>query len=349
MKRRPRQADVAALAGVSPAIVSLVINNRLDGNVRISTETQRRVWEAVRELGYVVNPIAQSLAGGQNRLLGVFTYESVFPVQQENFYYRFLVGIEEEAEAQGYDLVLFTRTSGENGRRRIYKEGVNRLRLGDGAVLLGTNEDRMELARLLEEGFPFVFVGRREVPGGEVSYVAADYVSATVAVLRHIVELGHRRIVYFRQPGSSESSVDREMGYRLGHQQLGLPFDDGSIQPAGEEILTPELVAGWLARGATAFICEHIRMARRLLDSAQVLGKRIPEDFSLAILGNPMQDAEAIPNLTTFLIPRREMGAQAVRLLVQMLSHPRDPGPYRVTLPCTFVAGRTVAAPPQRA
>ena len=91
------------------------------------------------------------------------------------------------------------------------------------------------------------------------------------------------------------------------------------------------------------------RLARRLLDSAQVLGKRIPDDFSLAILGNPMQDAEAIPNLTTFLIPRREMGAQAVRLLVHMLSHLGDPGPYRVTLPCTFVAGQTVAAPPQRA
>lgn len=97
------------------------------------------------------NPAARSLAGGQNRMLGVFTYESIFPVEHRNFYYRFLVGIEHEAEQMGYDLVLFTSTGGTDGKRRIYRNDGNRLRLTDGAILLGLAEDKHELQQLVQE------------------------------------------------------------------------------------------------------------------------------------------------------------------------------------------------------
>lgn len=348
-QQRPRQADVARLAGVSPAIVSLVVNGRVDGNVRISAETQGRVREAVRRLGYVPNPVARSLAGGRNHLLGVFTYEPVFPLQQQNFYYPFLVGIEEEAEAQGYDLVLFTRANGAGGRRVIYQGGVNHLQLADGAVLLGTNEDREELTRLLRDGFPFVFVGRREVSGGEVSYAAADYAGATVDLVSRLVEQGHRRIAHIRLPGDNESAQDREAGYRLAHERFGLPLDERAIHHGGPEDITPELVGCSLAGGITAFVVADTRLAARLLEVARLLGKEAPRDFSLATQGDTAGDAEAIPGVTTFAIPRREMGAAAVRLLVERLARPADPGPRRITLPCAFVPGRTVGEAPRTA
>lgn len=333
------------MAGVSPAIVSLVVNGRVDGNVRISAQTRQRVWDAVRELGYVVNPVARRLAGGKNQLLGVFTYEPIFPLSQQSFYYRFLVGIEEEAEAQDYDLLLFTRTGGPNGVRSIYKDGVNSLQLADGAVLLGANENRAELSRLLREGFPFVYVGRREVAGGEISYSAADYVAATVEVVGHAVKHGHRRLAYLRNRGDNESSRDRDTGYRLAHDRFGLPLDERQIRRVAPEEITSALLQALLAAGTTAFICEHIGHAARLLECARAIGKRVPDDFSLAMLGNPMSD-ETIPDLTTFLIPRREMGARAVKLLVHILANPDDPGPHRIVLPCTFVPGQTVAAAP---
>ena len=59
MKKRVRQTDVARLAGVSPATVSLVINNRSGGSVRISEETRQRVLDAVNQLSYVVDPAAR--------------------------------------------------------------------------------------------------------------------------------------------------------------------------------------------------------------------------------------------------------------------------------------------------
>src|SRR4051794_26238265 len=105
----PRQADVARLAGVSQATVSAVLNGTATDR-RIAPATVARVEAAIAKLGYMPNMTARSLRGGHSGLLGVHTFESVFPVDRHDYYYPFLVGIESEAEAQGFDLVLFTST-----------------------------------------------------------------------------------------------------------------------------------------------------------------------------------------------------------------------------------------------
>src|SRR5687768_16025961 len=169
-EKRYRIADVAKHARVSEATVSVVLNNRVGEGIRVSEETQQRVWEAVRALGYVPNPSARNLARGRNNLIAVFTFESIFPIDSRNFYYPFLIGIEEEAAVQGYDLLLSTAASDPDMRGRIYRKGANRLKLADGAVLLGHALDRSEITQLLAEGFPFVYVGRRESPGDDISY-----------------------------------------------------------------------------------------------------------------------------------------------------------------------------------
>ncbi len=107
-RHRPTQSDVAKLAGVSVSIVSAVINDRQYGNIRISDGTRARVRDAVRELGYAPNLAARGLAGGTNHLIGVFTFQRIFPLTKEDFFYEFLVGIEEAAEHEGYNLLLLT-------------------------------------------------------------------------------------------------------------------------------------------------------------------------------------------------------------------------------------------------
>jgi DNA-binding LacI/PurR family transcriptional regulator len=131
---RVRLVDVANAVGVSTAVVSHTLSDRTHGTIRVSEATRQRVLRAVRELGYVPNPIARRLARGRTGLIGVFTYEPVFPIDQTNFFHPFLVGIEAEAETQGQDLLLFTKGA-DKGTRNIYVDGVNRLQLADGAVL----------------------------------------------------------------------------------------------------------------------------------------------------------------------------------------------------------------------
>jgi len=342
-KRRPRQVDVARHAGVSPAIVSLVLNGKTSEKIRISEQTVARVRDAIRELGYMPNPTARSLATGHNRILGVFTYEPVFPLHTENFYFPFLVGIEDEVEAQDYDLLLFTRSRREEGRRSVYRDGVNQLLMADGAILFGRDVARDEVERLRAEGYPFVSIGRVEAEG-PVAYVAADYVGATFEVLEHLAGHGHRRVAYLGAPDRAVSYHDRERGYRMAHTELGLDLDEDRVRFQDPETLAPGHLDALLATGASAIVCENHRLAVALLRVARERGLRVPRDFSFALLGDHHGAIDALANATTFRIPLYEMGVRAVRMLAAALEDAAPPQP--VTLPCDFVPGHTVATAP---
>lgn len=313
-RRRPRQADVAKLAGVSQPTVSAVINGR-GAETGIPEATVRRVQEAVRQLGYVANPAARSLKGKRNRLLGVHSFESMFPLDQLDFYHEFLVGIEQQAVADGYDLVLFASTEAADGRRRVYRDGVNRLALADGSVLLGVEHGSADLARLAAEGYPFVHIGRRTVPGSEIAWVGADYAPATEEIVLRLAALGHRRVGYLAAPERMEVVLDKEAGYRAGCAKAGLP-----------ELmyLTSQLDPAWLdaalAAGLTAVLVENEDLARRLVGAVRGRGLAVPADLSVAVLVTMAE-----PGWSGLRIPRNEMGRTAVKLLARMLSGPVPP------------------------
>lgn len=340
-KRKPTQIDIARAAGVSPAVVSLVINDRANGKIKISAQTQQRVWETVRELDYVPNLAARQLAGGRNFLLGVFTFDSAFPVESSNFYYPFFVGIEQMAEELRYDLMLFTRSLIENGQRRIYRDGTNALQVADGSVLLGGSDDRDEVARLKADGYPFVYVGRREIDGEQLIYVGADYAAATIDIIKYVHGFGHRNVRYLGPLNRNESSVDRENGFRSACVQLNLGDPDDVITRL-DRIDSVEWLEQQLNAGTTVFIAESIYIAFRLIELGKEIGKSVPEDFSIAALGNTGNSNDDTPWMTTFLIPRREMGAGAVRLLHSLLTDPENIVNRQQFLPCQLQPGQTV-------
>jgi DNA-binding LacI/PurR family transcriptional regulator len=325
--RRVTQQDIARMTGVSQATVSLVLNGRDDADVRIAPETRERVLEAIRSTGYVADPIARRLAARHNKILGVFTYESVFPAGMGDFYHPFLVGIEECAERVGCDLLLFTSAPVVDGRRRIFHQD-NRLRLADGCILLGQWLDPAELARLLDEGQPFVSVGRRDDAGGPVPYVGADYPGATAAQVRAAVELGHRRLVYVGEGDTGpESHADRWRGFV---QAAG---------PDGRRLAGPDLDA-IIADERTCVFVEEFADGVALAAQAAERGLRVPEDLSFVALGDPTRSAPTDLDFTGFRIPRREMGWQAVEVLSAILEG--RPSQQRI-LPCEPVAGSTLA------
>lgn len=345
-RRRPTQADIARASGVSPAVVSLVINGRTNGKIRISEITQERVRAAIRDFGYSPNLAARQLAGGRSGLLGVFTYEPVFPVHENNFYYPFLVGIEEQAEASGFNLLLLTGSRNELGRRQIIRDGVNTLQAADGAILLGTNEDREELARLVNDQFPFVFVGRREIQGRPLAYVATDYANATIVMVEHLVRYRHTQIMYVRSPGENGSAFDRELGYRTGCRNAGLLDSAERITCLTRGGLTAEDIGRWIEAGTTAFIAENMPIANVFLQQAASMSLSAPAHFSIAALGNTGDPAEDLTAVTTLDIPRREMGAGAVDLLTAILDAPGSVESRQITLPCRFLPGTTVGDAP---
>jgi DNA-binding LacI/PurR family transcriptional regulator len=318
----------------------MVVNGRTDSTVRIGRETAQRVWRAVREVGYVANPVAQRLARGRNRLLGVFTHEAVFPVDHGSFYHPFLVGIEREAEDRGYDLLLFTSTRGDDGVRSIFRDGVNSLLVASGSVLLGWAEDRDEIRQLAESGYPFAYVGRRDIEGVPIAYAGADYASATEEVVDHLVALGHRRILYLGSLPEREATIDRRRGFALAMARHGLRLDEPVGIRVHPDEVTAELLIGWRREGWSALVVEDDILAEPILAVAAG-ALRVPDDLSLAVLGDPLVHTEVDPRWTTFRIPRFEMGRQAAALLIDRIEGPDEPSAPHVVLPCAFSPGWT--------
>jgi len=298
------------MTGVSQATVSLVLNGRADGNVRIAPETRERVLHAIRTTGYVADPVARRLAARHNRILGVFTYEPVFPAGTGDFYHPFLVGIEESAERLGCDLLLLTSAPVADGRRRIFHDD-NRMRLADGVVLLGRSLDRDELTRMVVEGHPFVSVGRRDDAGGPVPYVGADYPGATAEVVRRALAAGHTELAYLGQGAGPESHADRMAGFRAALGAAGLPVRH---LPTAERS-PAELLDELLAAGVTAAVVEEYADGVAIAELARERGLAVPAELSILALGDPTRPADIDLEFTGFRIPRREMGWQAVEVL----------------------------------
>ncbi|WP_432989429.1 LacI family DNA-binding transcriptional regulator [Dactylosporangium sp. CA-233914] len=326
-RKRPTQSDVARRAGVSVGIVSSVINNRQYGNIRISEATRQRVMEAVRELGYAPNLAARGLAGGSNRLVGVFTFQRLFPLANEDFFHEFLVGIEEAAEEAGYNLLLLTAAKDAAGRRSLFPQGTNGMQLADGGVLIGWDERVEEIRRLADEGFPFVYLGRHDIAGLELSYVAADYEGATRRLTEAVLTHG-RRPAYVDVVDHIESVPGRQAGFRAamlaaGREplMLALPADAADSEYA-------ELIERGRGLGVDCLIAENARTASSLERAVRGSGS----DVQVIGLGGAPDDEEGAA-LSGLAIPRREMGREAVRLLLCLLDDPQS-APVRSTLPC---------------
>lgn len=339
-KRRTTQADVAAVAGVSQATVSFVLNDRRPAGVHISAETRQRVLDAIRITGYSANPVAQRLAGGRNQILGVFTYEATFPGGGRDFYGPFLVGVEHAAEQLGIDILLFTSARVVDGRRRLTRDGWQRLGIADGCLLLGQHEDRSELQHLLDTNYPFVFIGKRASEGGRLPYVGAEYVGATRRAVERLLEVGHRRVGYAGDMGSDQPTTDRWAGYRDALRAAGLgarlvPEDD------------PDAVAAAIVeQGLTAVVLAPERDPEELHDALRRRGLEVPRDVSVVLLGQPHHRLRRPQEWSGFVIPREQMGARALLLLSRLVAGDdvADPDLHRL-LECTDVEGATVAPP----
>ncbi|MEU8364784.1 LacI family DNA-binding transcriptional regulator [Nonomuraea sp. NPDC048882] len=330
MARRLTQQDIARMAGVSQTTVSLVLNNRAEGAVRISPETRERVIRVIKETGYIADPAARRLAEGRNRILGVFTYEAVFPATSADFYHPFLVGIEECTEEAGCDLLLFTSARASGRRRRIFDQD-SRVRLADGCVLLGHTVDRDDLARLITDQIPFVSVGRRDDAGGPVPYVGADYASAAGALVRRAVALGHRRLVYVGAGTGAESWADRHRGFLDAVTELGVEGVKAGGAPDVDAVL---------ATGATVAFFEEQADAVTFMAAARHRIS-VPADLSVVTLGSATRPVRSDIDFTGFLIPRREMGRRAVELLTGVIESGGTP---QELLPCELIEGSTLAA-----
>lgn len=200
--KRVTLQDVAREAKVSYASVSAVLNGKDGKSIRVAQATKEKILESAAQLGYVPNMAARKLKNGSNSLLAVFTYEQIFPVESENEYYRFFVGIQETAEKHGYDILILNN--------RPTQENSSRIALADGAVMMGVNRDDRGIERLVKANYPLVFVGRREVAGAETHWVTFDYRKIISEMVHHLAMACNCSTVVFVEANELEREPRRD-------------------------------------------------------------------------------------------------------------------------------------------
>jgi DNA-binding LacI/PurR family transcriptional regulator len=303
---------------------------------RVSERTREQVLRTATDLGYAVDPVARNLVGGRNRLIGVHTFESVFPIESRDFYQDLLVGIQYAAEAADYDLLLFTSATAPGRHRGIYSGPMNRLALSDGGILLGRHSNADEVRRLCADQFPFVYVGRRDIADARLWYVTADYRAATRCVVDHLIGLGHQRIGYLGLAHPDEPDEDRAAGWH----------DRADALAAAHEVRPTEVTAQLLLdlrreHRITAVVVENAESADGVFAAAAAAGIAVPDDLSIAVLGDLPVRSVHHQVWTGFTTPRQTMGRQAVRMLLQRLDSELDDPPQVEYVACGFEPGRT--------
>jgi LacI family transcriptional regulator len=323
--------EVSESAGVSYATVSHVINNtRL-----VTPETRERVLAAMDALNYRPNAVARSLRQGKTNTIGLVLPDSANP-----FFAEISRGIEDEAFKRGYSVFL-CNTELDTQRELFYVDVLSNKQV-DGIIFVAAGDQADSLDFLLRRRMPLVMIDR-DVPKVEADAVLTDHQLGGFLATRHLLELGHTRIACIAGPSSISPSAERITGYRKALEQAGIVCDQSLIirgdyhAQSGMDITHSILQ---MDPRPTAIFALNDLMALGALRAVTEAGYSVPKD--IAVVG--YDDLEIArftnPPLTTIAQPKKEIGTQAVNLLVDRMSRKSRP-PSRLVLPPELIVRRS--------
>ncbi|MCS6831149.1 MAG: LacI family DNA-binding transcriptional regulator [Armatimonadota bacterium] len=338
--KRMKRVDITTIArelGVSTTTVHRALNN----NGRVSETTRQRVLETAQRLGYRPNQIARGLRSRRTCTLGV-----IVTGISSTFYAHILDGIESAAREAGYSILLgCSHDDPEKERQQIELLLEKQV---DGLILAPAipSVSASYYSRLVREGVHLVFVGRH-VPGVTADSVETNNVLGGYLVGQHLYHLGRRHIVIVTTvlPKRQYSYVrDRISGCENALRDLGgtLPVVVGEDIPDRLPLplfaytaIRRYLQEGGIVDGVFAL---NDDLAYGVINALYDAGQQVPDDVSVVGFNDESMSAYFRPSLTTVRSAPREVGIEAVRLLLAHVEESDTPtGTKHVLLEPTLV------------
>lgn len=322
---------MAAQAGVSIATVSKVINGRYG----VAADTLARVQAVIDELGYESSIAAQSLRSHRTNVIGIVVADI------EPFSAELLKGAARAIRGSGYELVVYSGGGLSRERAGWERRYLSRVSgtLTDGTVLVTpTVVDWVH-------GAPVVAVDPHTGPTS-LPTVASDNLEGAITATEYLVGLGHRRIGFLAGRPDLESARLREQGFRQALASAGIELDPDLVRVGGYELESAEQPARQMlqrSRPPSAVFAANDVTAIEVMRVARSLGMRVPDDLSVIGFDNIPEAALTEPGLTTIEQPIKEMGCEAVRMLIGLIDG-TSAGPFQVTLPTSLVVRRSCQA-----
>ena len=324
LKRRITSHDVAKAAGVSQSAVSLVLSGRT--NARIPDATRERVFAAARELNYRPNSVARTLATGRTHRIGIVASSPFAFVHPENYYREVLGGVMRGVLHHNQNLLFHSaQYPNDNALCADILSGGT-----DGVLLVGRERGDGLTNSLLDADFPTVCLSY--LPQRPVFYaVDSENETGMRLAVKHLLELGHRRIGLTRTAAPSSWQDEREAGAAQAVSESGLSgVEIVSISERG-----PDNDANLLAEvlrlrrenpPLTALVFGDESGPQKLAETLPAHGIRAPEDFSIISFNSTHASERTCPPLTSIYQPLEEIAFAAVALLVDVIEG-REPEP----------------------
>ena len=335
--KTPDIRTVAALAKVSIATVSRTINN----SPAVSERLSKRVWLAIEQLNYFPNTHARSLVSGRSRILGIIVENITNP-----FFPELIQNFEEIAVANGYEILV----SSSNGDAAVLTTCVRRMleRKVEGVAVLSFGAEEPVLDELMHRDIPMVLAEFR-LDDPKVSTILLDYSTGIKAAIRHLADLGHRRIAFLAGPHKLHSAITRENDFRAAMELAGLAVEKKWVIECDHTLKGG--VAGFaqlqaLSARPTAILCSNDMTAIGVLRAAYMEGLRVPDDVSVIGLDDIDFAEFTLPPLTTIRLSRSDLARSAFEALRQQAEEPGNPKLQREFLVSTSLVVRESTGAP---
>ncbi|HOA24319.1 MAG TPA: LacI family DNA-binding transcriptional regulator, partial [Aggregatilineales bacterium] len=311
--------DIARMAGVSRSTVSRVLNEH--PNVR--QEVRERVWEVIRRTGYHPNAAARTLASQRSWVIGLVLPRSVSSFFTDPYFPHLTQGIAQACNQHNYTLSLFLVATKED-EEKIFPR-VSRKGSLDGILVQSGEIGDQLIDRLVESSVPLVIIGRPFHTEG-VSYIDVDNVSAAETAVRHLLELGRRRIGLISGPFNTTVGRDRYDGYLHALASYGIDVDRALVAEADfTEVGGYTAMQRLLPAKPDAVFAASDLMAIGAMRAARDAGLRVPEDIAFVGFDDlPIATMASCP-LTTIRQPVAEFGVKAVETLIDVIENGLEP------------------------
>ncbi len=317
----PTLSDVAALAGVSLATASRVLNGAAGRTV--GAAFRDRVLRAAADLGYTPNAHAQAVARGASTLVGLLVHDISDP-----YFSAIAAGVTEAAEELGTTVVL--ATTRQRKERELEYLATLRAHRARAIVLVGSRwDDDAYNARFKREIEAYLRLGGR-VAAVSQSRMGIDTVqplnrAGAKALACALVEAGHRSFAILGGPERLLTARDRVAGFREGLRKSGIGGDvtvvhGGFTRDGGYEAAST-LLAG--ERMPSCFFAVNDVMAVGAMAAVRDHGRTVPDDVAVAGFDDIETLRDVTPSLSTVALPLRDMGRQAAAMALS----PQDDGP----------------------
>ena len=303
---------VAKLAGVTPSVVSRVINQ--DSRLSIREETRNRILQAIKELNFRPNQIARSL-----RMKSTATIAMVVPDIANPFFAEIIKGAQDNAAKKEYSLILCNTDENALKEKDYIKLLVNKQT--DGIILASVYIEDETIGLLQNFNIPYVLVNRT-FKNDKVSYVIVDNVYGAVHAVQHLIDLGHKKIAHISGLLYTETGLTRLEGYRKTLMKNKIDFNSDYVvestftEQGGYEAMLKLLRVSPLP---SAVFASNDLIAFGAIDAIKEHNLSVPEDISVVGFNDIWMAKRITPPLTTVRFPLYDMGRISIEILINKI------------------------------